>query len=94
MTTELTLIERNKQLEDEVVSLKKKITDLENKLQKYTNNDSKKRYYEKNKEIIKQKALEKKKLLKEENPEKIKEYAHTAYLNRKAKLEKEKIENV
>lgn len=83
-------------LEEENALLRKELEEVKEHLHKYTNNDSKKRYYEKNKELIKQKAQERKKQIKEENPDKIKEYARTAYLNKKAKLEKEKekIENI
>jgi hypothetical protein len=72
--------------EQEIMQLKQKIVDLEEKLQKYTNGNNQKNYYEKNKEIIIKKANENKKKLKETNPEKIKEYAHRAYLKKKEKL--------
>jgi cell division septum initiation protein DivIVA len=78
-----TLLEKIQQLE-----LKNK--ELEEKLQKYTNSYGHKRYYEKNKETVIQKANDNKKKTKETNPEKIKEYAHRAYLKRKEKLQKEK----
>ena len=78
-----TLLEKIQQLE-----LKNK--ELEEKLQKYTNSDGHKRYYEKNKETVIQKANDNKKKIKETNPEKMKEYAHRAYLKRKEKLQKEK----
>lgn len=72
--------------EEEIMQLKQKIVDLEEKLKKYTNGNNQKNYYEKNKEIIIKKANENKKKLKETNPEKIKEYAHRAYLKKKEKL--------
>ena len=50
------------------------------------------KYYEKNSEIVKEKAKNHMEKIKETNPEKIKEWCHQAYLNRKAKL-KAKEEN-
>jgi len=67
--------------------LKLKNAELEKRLQKYTNSDGHKKYYEKNKDIVKEKGKTYLQKLKEENPEKLKEYRHTAYLNRKAKLQ-------
>ena len=78
------LIIKNKILEDENIKLKEQ-------LHKYTH--SQKEYYEKNKEIVMQKASENKKKIKETNPEKIKEYAKRAYLKRKEKLKELKLEN-
>ena len=78
--------------EEEIIQLKHQICELEEKLKKYTNGNNHKAYYEKNKEIVMKKANENKKKLKETNPEKIKEYAHTAYLKRKEKIQKMKEE--
>jgi hypothetical protein len=78
--------------EEEIIQLKQRIYDLEEKLKKYTNGNNHKTYYEKNKEIIMKKANDNKKKLKETNPEKIKEYAHRAYLKRKEKIQKMKDE--
>lgn len=73
-----TLQEENKQLKIEVEELKEK-------LQKYTNSDGHKKYYEKNKEVVKKKAKNYLEKLKTENPEKLKEYRQRAYLKRKEK---------
>lgn len=88
------LRENNKQLKDEYTQLyennmilNKKVEELELKLKKYTNGDNHKRYYEKNKEKIKKDGLTYLTNLKIENPEKIKEYNRTAYLNKKKKKE-------
>jgi hypothetical protein len=70
---------------EEVNRLKNYITELEDKLQKYTNSEGHKRYYEKNKESIIQKAAENLKKIKEDNPDKIKEYRRRAYLKSKEK---------
>jgi hypothetical protein len=76
--------------EIEIQQLKLKISELEEHLKKYTNSEGHKRYYEKHKETVIQKANERKEKLKETNPDKIKEYARRAYLKRKEKLKLEK----
>ena len=63
--------------------LKQTINDLQIQLSKYTNTDRHKRYYEKNKDRIKQNAIKYIDKLKLENPEKLKEYRHKSYLKRK-----------
>jgi conjugal transfer/entry exclusion protein len=80
------------QQSEEVLLLKQKIEILEKQLEqtqkqleKYTNNDRHKKYYEKNKTRIKANAKRYLSKLKEENPEKLKEYRHNAYLKRKEK---------
>ena len=78
--------EKIKKLEDEVNILREK-------LKKYTNGNNNKRFYEKNKEKINQKATERLKKLAEENPEKLKEYRKNAYLKRKEKIKEQKLEN-
>jgi hypothetical protein len=75
------------QTENEV--LKQKNKELEEKLKKYTNGDNHKRYYEKNKEKIKEHGSNNLKKLKEENPEKLKEYRRTYYLKRKERSKTE-----
>ena len=89
-------IENYNKLVEENSGLKKKIEELEQKLKKYTNGDNHKRYYEKNKDKIKINGLSYLKNLKIENPEKIKEYNHNAYMKKKEKqkLLKEKGEQV
>ena len=67
--------------------LKKKNIELEEKLRSYTNTERNKRYYEKNSEKVKEKAKNYMEKMKTENPEKLKEWRHTAYMNRKVKLE-------
>jgi membrane protein involved in colicin uptake len=70
-------------------ALQLKIEDLEVRLKKYTNGDNHKRYYEKNKTKIKESGSLYLQKLKEENPEKIKEYSRKAYLKKKQKKEEE-----
>ena len=63
--------------------LKNRIVDLEERLKKYTNSDGHRRYYEKNKGKIIEKANAYLKRLAEENPDKLKEYRRKAYMKRK-----------
>lgn len=74
------------ELKAENEMLKQKVLELEERLKKYTNGDNHKRYYEKNKEKIKEQGSNYLKSLKEENPEKLKEYRRTYYLKKKAML--------
>jgi hypothetical protein len=74
-------------LQNENVKLTQTIQELQIQLEKYTNNNRHKKYYEKNKERIKQNSKEYLTKLKEENPEKLKEYRHSAYLHRKEKAQ-------
>jgi cell division septum initiation protein DivIVA len=82
--TELGLLRK----ENEV--LKQQNKELQERLSAYTNSDSHKRYYESHSSEVKEKAKVYLGKLKETNPEKLKEYRHTAYLNRKAKLQEQK----
>ena len=70
-------------LKQENKKLKQKLEETETQLQKYTNSDRHKKYYENNKERIKANGLEYVKQLKEKDPEKLKEYRRTYYLKRK-----------
>ena len=74
----------NLMIENEL--LKKKNIELEEKLRSYTNTERNKRYYEKNSEKVKEKAKNYMERMKTENPEKLKEWRHNAYMNRKNKL--------
>lgn len=72
-------------LQSENEKLKLEVEELKEKLQKYTNSEGHKKYYEKNKEVVKEKAKNYLEKLKTENPEKLKEYRRRAYLKRKEK---------
>jgi sugar-specific transcriptional regulator TrmB len=77
---------------DYIKKLEEEVETLKNKLKSYTSPSRSKTYYEKNKEQIKQKVREYKEktnYVYEVPPEKKKEYARTAYLNKKAKTKKE-----
>jgi hypothetical protein len=69
-----TVEELTKENED----LKAKVAQLEESLQKYTNTDRHKRYYEKNKEKVKARAKEYMERMRTENPEKIREWKRNA----------------
>jgi hypothetical protein len=78
-------------LKEENEELKKRIYELEERLKVYTNNNSHKKYYEKNNDIIKEKARNYMNKIKETNPDKLKEWRHNAYMKRKAKLQQHNI---
>jgi hypothetical protein len=71
------LLNKIKILEEENEKLKKQLENY---------NNSRKSYYEKNKEIVNQKAKDRLKKIAEENPEKLREINRKAYLKRKEKL--------
>jgi regulator of replication initiation timing len=73
------LIKENEKLKIEIIELKEQ-------LKKYTYGNTHRRYYEKNKDKVKEGGENYLKKLKEENPEKLKEYRRTAYENKKKKL--------
>jgi hypothetical protein len=88
--------EKIKKLEEENSQLKEELLKTKEHLHKYTAPIRNKIYYEENKEKHKQTVRE----YKEKTnynvtlaPDKKKEYARRAYLNKKAKLEKEKEQN-
>ncbi len=72
----------------ENISLKEENEKLKTMLENY--NNSRKNYYEKNKEIVNEKAKQRLKKIAQENPDKIKEYARKAYLKKKEKLQQMK----
>ena len=79
-------------LKFKIIELTNKIVELEERLKKYTNGSNHKRYYEKNKEKIKESGSNYLQKLKMENPEKLKEYSKRAYANKKKKqTEKENL---
>jgi hypothetical protein len=73
------------QLKIEIENLKLKNKELEDKLKSYTNNNRHKKYYEKNSDVVKERAKNYMDKIKETNPEKLKEWRHNAYLKRKEK---------
>ena len=89
-------INKIKLLEEENMKLRNELNETKEHLKKYTCPLRNKTYYEENKEKHKQKVKEyreKTNYVYEVSPEKKKEYARRAYLNKKEKLQKEKEEN-
>ena len=85
-----------KELEEELEKIKEENNKLKEKLKNYTAPPRSKTYYENHKDEIINKNKEYKKktnYVYEVSPEKKKEYAKTAYLNKKEKLQKIK-ENI
>ena len=85
-----------KLLEEENIKLRNELNETKEHLKKYTSPLRNKTYYEENKEKLMQKNKEYKEktnYVYEVTPEKKKEYARTAYLNKKEKLQKDKEEN-
>ena len=74
---------------NEIEKLKNENDNLKSKLKTYTNTERHKKYYENNADIVKEKAKEYMKRIKETNPEKIKEWSHNAYMKKKSKLDKQ-----
>ena len=81
------------ELQKQIEELKAKNMDLEERLKKYTNGDNHKRYYEKNKNKIKEQGTTYLQKLKEENPEKLKEYRRNYYLKKKDKMKQQEENN-
>ena len=77
------------QLKIEIENLKLKNKELEDKLKSYTNPTRNKKYYEKNSNIVKEKAKNYMEKIKETNPEKLKIWRHNAYLKRKEKFKEQ-----
>jgi hypothetical protein len=82
----------NEELIKENALLKEENLKLKLQLENY--NNSRKSYYEKNKETVNEKAKQRLKKIAEENPDKLKEINRQAYLKRKEKLQKENIKEL
>jgi regulator of replication initiation timing len=72
-----------KKLEEENQKLKIEVEELKVKLQKYTNNDASKRYYQKNRDKIIEKSKERVEKLRETNPEIQNKYSRDYYHRKK-----------
>ncbi len=82
-------------IEDKLIEnekLKAENMELKRKLETYSN--PQKSYYERNKEIVNQKAKERMKKISEENPDKLREINRKAYLKRKEKMLAKQNENI
>ncbi len=87
------VMKENQQLKEINEKLTTELEEIRERLKKYTAPEYKKNYYENNKEQIKQKTREYRQTHKPSEEQK-KKWARTAYLNKKAKAEKEKPENI
>ena len=89
------LLNENQILKEQNEKLLKELEETKEHLKKYTAPPNKKIYYENHKEEIKQKVKEyKEKTNYTVSKEVIKERNKKAYLKRKEKLEKEKLQNI
>jgi hypothetical protein len=86
---------------DEVSELKLKlekmekyVKELEDNLKKYTNNNRHLKYYENNKDVVKERTKNYVEKLKNENPDKLKEWRRNYYLKKKEKKKEEQINDV
>ena len=86
------IIKENQLLKEMNEKLLKELEETKEHLKKYTAPSYKKIYYENNKEEIKQKSREYRQTHQPTEEQK-KKWARTAYLNKKAKLEKEESES-
>ena len=86
------LIKENNKLKEKLELVEKELTSVKQKFNTYQSNS--KKYYENNKEKIIEKVKEYKQNYKyTPTEEQKKKWARTAYLNKKEKMEKEKLEN-
>ena len=86
-----TILNENNELKQQIIDLQLELEKIKEHLKQYTAPSRSKKYYENNKEEIKQKVKEYKQTnnyIYIPSSEKKKEYARTAYLNKKAKLQK------
>lgn len=69
--------------------MEKYVKELEENLKKYTNNNRHLKYYENNKEVVKERTKNYVEKLKNENPDKLKEWRRNYYLKKKEKKKEE-----
>ena len=86
-TNEMDKDEIIKQLQDELYATKQELSATKEHLKKYTAPERNKKYYEANKEVIKERNYKPPVI----SPEKRKEYARRAYLKQKEKRANENI---
>ena len=78
-------------LKQKIESLEKHVVELEEHLKKYTNSTRHLKYYENNSDKVKERTKNYVDKLKNENPEKLKEWRRTYYLKRKEKMKEQNI---
>jgi hypothetical protein len=81
------------EINERINNLTEEIKILKLELRKYVKYPSHKKYYENNIDTVKESQKKYMLKLKEENPEKLKEWRHLAYLKRKEKLKNNKQNN-
>ena len=86
----LSLLQQIQVLQQDNIILQNEVSLLRSKLEPFLRSSHK--YYEKNKDIIIQRANERLQKIAIEDPDKIKEYRRRYYLKRKEKLQNEKKE--
>jgi len=85
--------QENAELKLKIEKLTQHIDELEENLKKYTNSTRHLKYYENNKEVVKERTKNYVEKIKESNPEKLKEWRRNYYLKRKEKLKEQQTEN-
>jgi len=81
--------QENAELKLKIEKLTLHISVLEGHLKKYTNSTRHLKYYENNKEVVKERTKNYVEKIKETNPEKLKEWRRNYYLKRKEKLKEQ-----
>ena len=79
--------QENLHLKQQIEMLTQRIVELEEHLKKYTNSTRHLKYYENNKETVKERTKNYLHNLKENNPEKLKEWRRNYYLKKKQQQE-------
>jgi hypothetical protein len=82
-------IDEINELKQTIEKMKITIINLEENLKKYTNNSRHIKYYENNKEVVKERTKNYMEKMKTENPEKLKEWRRNYYLKKKEKTQNE-----
>jgi len=85
--------QENAELKLKIEKLTQHIAELEEHLKKYTNSTRHLKYYENNKEVVKERTKNYVEKIKESNPEKLKEWRRNYYLKRKEMLKEQQTEN-
>ena len=84
----------NKAIKEEIEQLRQQVKMLEEKVDSHitSRNQAQRTYYKKHTDVAQQRTRTYLDNLKETDPERLKEYRHTAYINRKARLQAQKEE--
>jgi hypothetical protein len=77
------------ELKQKLEKMEKYVKELEDNLKKYTNSNRHLKYYENNKDVVKERTKNYVEKLKNENPDKLKEWRRNYYLKKKEKKKEE-----